>query len=167
MMSLRQFAKHLVVLVGLTALPMLSNAGDLGPTPPKAKMNFSENSKCVKPIDDIRRNHMELLKHKRDLTLREGVRTKTDSLVECIDCHVTPNEKGEYARISEDGHFCSSCHNYAGVSIDCFDCHSDLPEDAAKHMHSLNKKNPHHKDMTAKGSITKETLNVLTEGGNQ
>ncbi len=141
MMSFRQFAKHLVILVGLMALPILSNAGDLGPTPPKAKMNFSDNSKCVKPIADIRRNHMELLKHKRNETMREGVRTKDNSLVECIDCHVIPNKNGEYARFGEDEHFCSSCHNYAAVNVDCFDCHSDLPEDAAKKLRSS--KNPH------------------------
>ena len=141
MMSFRQFAKHLVILVGLTALPVLSNAGDLGPTPPKAKMNFSEKSKCVKPIGEIRRNHMELLKHKRDLTLREGVRTKDNSLVECIECHVSANDKGEFARFGDDEHFCSSCHNYAAVNVDCFDCHSDLPEDAAKKLRSA--KNPH------------------------
>lgn len=164
MMSLRQFAKHLVVLVGLTALPVLSHAGDLGPVPPKAKANASEENKCVEPVSEMRKNHMTFLKHKRDDTLREGVRTKTHSLVECIDCHVTPNEKGNFARIGEDGHFCSSCHNYAAVNVDCFDCHSDLPEGASNKMHSLNQTNPHHKELAANGSLTKETLNVLTEG---
>lgn len=164
MMSLRQFAKHLVVLVGLAALPVISNAGDLGPVPPKAKAKASEKTECVEPIADMRKNHMEFLKHKRDETLREGVRTKDHSLVECIDCHVTPNDKGEYARIGDDGHFCSSCHNYAAVNVDCFDCHSDLPEGASSKMHTLNKKNPHHKDLASNGSLTKETLNVLTEG---
>ena len=143
MMSLRQFAKHLVVLVGLTALPILLNAGELGPVPPKAKANASEENKCVEPIAKIRKDHMELLKHKRDETMREGVRTKTHSLTECIDCHVTPKKNGEFARIGDDEHFCSSCHNYAAVNVDCFDCHSDLPENAAKN-------NPHLK-MTAGG----------------
>ena len=141
MMSFRQFAKHLVILVGLTALPMLSNAGELGPDLPKAKMKASDKTECVEPIGDMRKNHMEFLKHKRDLTMREGVRTKTHSLTECIDCHVTPNDKGEFARIGDDKHFCSSCHNYAAVKVDCFDCHSDLPEDAAKKLRSA--KNPH------------------------
>ena len=142
MMSFRQFAKHLVILVGLTALPMLSNAGELGPVPPKAKMKASDKTECVEPVGDMRKNHMEFLKHKRDLTMREGVRTKQHSLTECIDCHVTPNDKGEFARIGDDEHFCSSCHNYAAVKVDCFDCHSDLPEDAAKKLRSA--KNPHH-----------------------
>ena len=141
MMSFRQFAKHLVILVGLAALPMLSTAGELGPVPPKAKMKASDKTECVEPIGDMRKNHMEFLKHKRDLTMREGVRTKTHSLTECIDCHVTPNDKGEFARIGDDKHFCSSCHNYAAVKVDCFDCHSDLPEDAAKKLRSA--KNPH------------------------
>lgn len=165
MMSLRQLAKHLVILVGLTALPMLSNAGELGPVPPKAKANASDKTQCVEPVAEMRKNHMDLLDHKRDETMREGVRTKKHSLVECIDCHVTPNDEGEYARIGEDGHFCSSCHNYAAVNVDCFDCHSDLPQNASQHMHSLNKKNPHHKDLASNDALTKETLNVLTEGG--
>lgn len=167
MMSLRQLAKHLVVLVGLFALPMLSNAGELGPVPPKAKTKASDKTECVEPVAVMRKNHMEFLKHKRDETLREGVRTKNHSLVECINCHVTPNDKGEFARVGEDGHFCSSCHNYAAVNVDCFDCHSDLPEGASNKLHTLNKKNPHHKDLVANDSLTKETLDVLTEGGKQ
>ena len=142
MMSFRQFAKHLVVLVGLTALPVLSNAGDLGPVPPKAKANASDATKCVEPVGVMRKDHMEFLKHKRDETMREGIRTKKHSLSECIDCHVTPNDKGTFARFGDDEHFCSSCHNYAAVNVDCFDCHSDLPEDAAKKLRSS--KNPHH-----------------------
>jgi len=145
MMSLRQFAKHLVVLVGLTALPVLSNAGELGPVPPKAKMKASEKTECVEPVGDMRKNHMEFLLHKRDETMREGVRTKTHSLAECIDCHVTPDKKGEFARYGDDKHFCSSCHNYAAVNVDCFDCHSDLPESASSKLRTLNQKNPHHK----------------------
>ena len=150
-MSLRQFAKHLVILVGLTALPLMSNAGELGPVPPKAKQKASEKTECVEPVPLMRKNHMEFLKHKRDLTLREGVRTKEHSLVECIACHVTPNAKGEYPRYGDDKHFCSSCHNYAAVNVDCFDCHSDVPEDGAKKLRSLKQSNPH--------------KNILTEGG--
>lgn len=145
MMSLRLLAKHLVILVGLTALPMMSTAGELGPKPPKAKMNASEKTKCVEPLAEMRKNHMEFLLHKRDQTARKGVRTKTHSLTECIACHVTPDAKGEYARIGEDKHFCSSCHNYAAVTVDCFDCHSDLPEDASKLMRMKSGKNPHNK----------------------
>ena len=167
MMSLRQFAKHLVILVGLAALPVISNAGDLGPVPPKAKMKANEKTECVEPISEIRKNHMEMIKHKRDEALREGVRTKTHSLTECINCHVTPKENGEFARIGDSEHFCSSCHNYAAVNVDCFDCHSDLPEGASNKLHSLNKTNPHHKELAANGSLTLETLNVLTEGDNK
>lgn len=153
MMSLRQFAKHLVVLVGLTALPIISNAGDLGPVPPKAKAKASEKTECVEPVSEMRKNHMTFLKHKRDETLREGVRTKTHSLTECIDCHVTPKKNGEFARIGDSEHFCSSCHNYAAVNVDCFDCHSDLPEDASDKLRAAANNNPHHKN------------NMLTEGG--
>ncbi len=165
MMSFGQFAKHLLVLAGLFALPVLSNAGELGPQPPKAKEKASAKTECVRPVKEMRKNHMKLLLHKRDETMREGVRTKEISLSECIECHVTPKKDGEYPRIGEDEHFCSSCHNYAAVNIDCFDCHSDLPKDASAHMHTLNGNNPHHKDLASKDSLKKETLDVLIEGG--
>ena len=168
MKSLRQFVKYVVVLAGLSALSVSTFASEFGPQPPKAKQRVSSEQACVEPIDDIRKNHMEYLLHKRDETLREGVRTKQHSLVECIDCHVTPNEKGEYARIGDDKHFCSSCHNYAAVKVDCFDCHSDLPQNADVHMHSLTNTPAHHPKLAMKnGELTKETLDALTSGGKQ
>lgn len=168
MKSLRQFVKYAIMLTGLMALSVSSFAGELGPKPPKAKQRFSAEQACVEPIADIRKNHMDYLLHKRDQTLREGVRTKQHSLVECINCHVTPNEKGEYARFGDDKYFCSSCHNYAAVKVDCFDCHSDLPQDAATHMHSLNATSPHHPKLAMNnGELTKDTLDALTSGGKQ
>lgn len=99
------------------------------PEPPKAKQNFSDTQQCVAPIDDIRRNHGDYLKHHRDQTMHQGIRTTQHSLVACINCHVTADSKGNYPNIKEGSkHFCSSCHNYAAVSIDCFQCHATKPE---------------------------------------
>ncbi len=42
--------------------------------------------------------------------------------------HVEPNKDGEIAGIETDEHFCSSCHQYASVQIDCFQCHADRPQ---------------------------------------
>jgi len=164
MMSVRRFAKHLVILVGLFALPIFSMAGDLSPVVPKAKAKASAQTECVEPVKEMRKNHMEFLLHQRDKTLRQGVRTKEHSLVECIDCHVTPKENGEFARIGEDEHFCISCHNYAAVNVDCFDCHSDLPENVSKKLRSANKTNPHIKKLAVNNSIT-ETNKILVNGG--
>jgi hypothetical protein len=166
MMSFRQFAKRLVLLAGLIALPVLSNAGDLGPVVPKAKAKASEKTECVEPVSVMRKNHMKFLLHQRDETLHEGIRDKKHSLVECINCHVTKDDKGEYPKFGENGYFCSSCHNYAGVNIDCFECHSQVPENAKEHMQTLNTATPyHHKELADNSSLSKDTLKVLTEGG--
>ncbi|HIA08003.1 MAG TPA: sulfur reduction protein DsrJ [Chromatiaceae bacterium] len=91
---------------------------------------------CVEPTADMRKNHMEYLFHQRDITLREGVRTKQHSLAECVACHVKKDDAGELANINGDGQFCQSCHNFASVSIDCFQCHAAVPREP-KHRHKL------------------------------
>ena len=70
------------------------------------------------------RNHMELLKHHRDQTVREGIRTTQHSLANCVNCHASP-ETGRVTG-SKDA-FCEGCHRYAAVKLDCFECHADRP----------------------------------------
>ena len=120
-------------LVGVfLLLPMLVLAGDLLPTVPKANAKADPATLCVREVNDMRKNHMDYITHKRDETTRRGVRTKDDSLTECITCHVSKDDNGNYPHAGTDEHFCSSCHNYAAVSIDCFDCHNDKPTKASK-----------------------------------
>jgi len=98
--------------------------------PPKAK--YSEETLCVEPVSIMRKQHFEYVLNHRDKTVIDGIRTKKHSLIECIDCHITANAQGEYARYSEDTHFCASCHQYTAVNIDCFQCHADRPEEAIR-----------------------------------
>jgi hypothetical protein len=122
----------LVLLPGIAGLAM---AGDsLLPSIPEAQQRFSEAQGCVEPTDDMRKNHMEYILHQRDATVHEGIRTKQHSLVECINCHVS--DAPDAPRVSSEEHFCSSCHSYAAVRIDCFQCHADRPVDT-EHTHSL------------------------------
>ncbi|TXT35702.1 MAG: hypothetical protein FD135_4753 [Comamonadaceae bacterium] len=72
----------------------------------------------------MRRNHMKLLKHQRDDTLRGGVRTGKYSLKECVSCHASQSTQSVNASA---GDFCQSCHTYAAVKIDCFECHASKP----------------------------------------
>jgi hypothetical protein len=100
---------------------------------PKAKGNYSETQPCVEPIDVIRRLHGSLLKRQRDKTMHQGIRTESDgqpakhSLIGCIDCHVVPDAQGQYPDIHTSQHFCNSCHTYAAVQVDCFQCHAAKP----------------------------------------
>lgn len=102
--------------------PNRDDNGQIVPTP--------KGESCVEPTADMRANHMKYLLHKRDKTMHQGIRTPKHSLVECINCHATPGEDGKIARITDEKHFCSSCHQAVSVKLDCFECHADRPVSA-------------------------------------
>ncbi len=95
---------------------------------------------CVEPTDVMRERHWEFILHQRDETVHRGIRTTKHSLKNCLECHVRADEAGSYPRASSEQHFCSACHIYAGVRIDCFECHADRPAkayDALRHHERL------------------------------
>ena len=99
-----------------------------------------KGEQCVEPTEVMRRDHMKLLDHHRDETVIKGVRTKKYSLKECINCHAS-EKTGSVAASKDD--FCVSCHSYAAVKIDCFDCHSTKPQGSMA-MHPLNAETAHY-----------------------
>jgi hypothetical protein len=86
----------------------------------------------------MRRNHMKLLKHQRDDTMHGGIRTGKYSLKECVACHASQSNQSVNA---EAGNFCQSCHLYAAVKIDCFECHANKPDTKAGLVSVLQKPN--------------------------
>ncbi len=120
---LASWFKSAAVGLMVALLPLAqASAGDV----PKPVIQKGEGDKCVEDTDYMRRNHMKVLNHHRDKTMHEGIRTKQHSLKGCIDCHATPNAAGQKTVLGKD-HFCQSCHSYAAVSVDCFQCHSSKP----------------------------------------
>ena len=69
---------------------------------------------------------MDELKHQRNDTMRKGIRTTELSLQGCINCHA---DKQTNSVLGKDG-FCQSCHTYAAVKLDCFECHASKPKAA-------------------------------------
>ena len=119
--------------VALAAMTVLVAAGATGanaggvPVPEPAK---GVGAACVADTAFMRRNHMKMLIHQRRETVHEGIRTKRFSLKGCIECHAVKGEDGAPVKVSDSRHFCRSCHDYAAVSIDCFECHASVPEEA-------------------------------------
>ena len=85
-------------------------------------------ARCVEETGYMRRNHMDLLRHQRDRTVREGIRTIRHSLAGCVDCHADAETRSVVGRnaAGRDG-FCAGCHRYVAVQLDCFDCHATQP----------------------------------------
>jgi len=112
---------------------LLSLTTAAGAEVPLPKISKGQGDSCVRDTLEMRYNHMEYIKHKRDETMHRGIRTDQDSLKQCVTCHAVKDEQGEYVRITDDRHFCEACHEYAAVSIDCFQCHADTPRSTDRH----------------------------------
>jgi len=141
---------------------------DLGP---KIMIPESSGDKCILPEAEMRRRHPDMLKHDRIQTLREGVRAKADgnaldgSLKQCVNCHAIKDESNKFVRINNDQHFCVSCHQYAAVSIDCFQCHRDIPEGSGDFHALTNHKNVNYSNVVpGTYSLTiKDMANIAPE----
>ena len=122
---LRQTAVMVYALIGFGLL----STSAVAETPfPNIHEPTDKSVKCIQPEDVMRREHMDYILHERDETMHEGIRGEPESLANCINCHVEPDENGEIAGIETDQHFCNACHQYAAVQIDCIQCHADRPQ---------------------------------------
>lgn len=107
-----------LVAAMIAVLPAPTFAGDGGRTANPA-IEIANPGKCIAPAEEMRRNHMEMLKHQRDRSLRQGIRGEPASLNACIECHASKKTGSVLGK----GDFCESCHSYAAVKLDCWDCH--------------------------------------------
>ncbi len=96
----------------------------------KPEIPPARGEQCVEPVDIMRRDHFDFMKHDRDKTVHQGVRSIRHSLAGCIDCHTSKDAKGQFIPINAEGQFCQSCHVYAAVKMDCFTCHAAVPATA-------------------------------------
>jgi hypothetical protein len=126
---------NLIRLVGIAMLGLLSSlgvaqaggshGGQTSSVEGSAKADQLEA--CVRETPFMRRNHFELIKHQRDITVHQGIRKTDDSLAGCVDCHAGKDEQGKPVPVNAPGEFCAGCHTYTAVTIDCFSCHSAVP----------------------------------------
>jgi hypothetical protein len=96
---------------------------------------------CVRPTPFMRRNHMELILHQRDVTVHTGVRSTKYGLDDCVACHVSYSADSKPVPINGEDQFCDSCHEYAAVEINCFECHSTVPMPEPKTADALDRTN--------------------------
>lgn len=132
-MNSRRTSKKVLalLLVYLASAAFMANAAEkdiTGRGVPFPVIPLGKGDSCVKDTDYMRRNHMGMLKHQRDETVLEGIRAEQYSLKECINCHVVNDIDAKPVTVTSPQHFCRSCHDYAAVSIDCFQCHASRPD---------------------------------------
>ena len=117
-------------IAGLSALflTFILSAGDAVADVVTPEVPMGRGAQCVEPIEIMRRDHFEFIKHQRDQTVYHGIRGSRHSLAGCIDCHASKSADGEFLPINAEGQFCQTCHTYAAVKIDCFTCHATVPD---------------------------------------
>ena len=111
----------LIIFLALLSFPLwYQKGGTVGAPEPELSAKAKEAGKCIESKDFMTTEHMKLLDQWRMEAVRDGDRyyTSTDGKtyykslqVTCMECH------------SNKSKFCDKCHNYAGVSPFCWDCH--------------------------------------------
>ena len=133
--SVAVFAMVAVVLG--SSLAYLAGADEMDAAAPQQRVagrvpvpaiSRGQGDNCVEDTDFMRRNHMNMLKHQRDETMLLGIRAEQYSLKECVACHAVAGPDEMPVTVTSEKHFCRSCHDYAAVKIDCFQCHASRPE---------------------------------------
>ena len=114
------------IIVGLILILFLISPS-VAQVPKPSIPTTAKAEHCVESTAYMRRNHMELLMHQRDETMHKGIRTPKYSLQGCLNCHAVYDQHNQPVDISSKKHFCNSCHSYAAVKIDCFECHNSKP----------------------------------------
>lgn len=147
MLNKDPITRGLVLLICMLLFSGISIAENLD-FPDESVIPPPKGNQCVEDPEWMRVHHFQTILDHRDKTVIQGIRTKKHSLKNCIDCHITANTKGIYARYSDTKqHFCASCHEFTAVKIDCFMCHADRPGSAVRE--SIRQdieegKDPHH-----------------------
>ena len=125
-----KWAASLIVVLGvsLAAYAVSNNSNSENAAGPVIIIDKARaGDRCVEDTAYMRKNHMKLLLHQRDETVHKGIRTQKYSLKNCINCHASTADNSV---IGDDKHFCQSCHTYAAVNLDCWECHSSKPKSA-------------------------------------
>lgn len=109
----------LVIFIGMLTAPFAIGTMTKKYKQPELKLPANEKE-CIESTEYMRKNHMQLLNHWRDWALRDGKRIYTNHAGKeyvislqntCMKCHTNKAE------------FCDKCHDDAGVSPYCWDCH--------------------------------------------
>ena len=118
----------LFMMVAFAGPPVAEAVADgVAPVIPKGK-----GEHCVAETDFMRRNHMKVLLHQRDKSVFKGERSTRFSLQGCVECHAVPGPTAKPVTYKDPRHFCRSCHEFAAVKIDCFECHASRPDPTVK-----------------------------------
>jgi len=113
-----------ILFFAIVSFPFLYNVvsvGVLSNSAGEPELKIEKEGKCVEETGWMRQNHMKMLFHVRENSVREGIRVVNKSFHGCISCHPSRAE------------FCDKCHSYVGVQPECWNCHNYLEKGKISH----------------------------------
>jgi len=124
----------LIVFLALVTFPVWYNAAaGSSSRPPQLKLPAGQKE-CVAPVAFMKTSHMQLLIDWREGAVRDNVRTfaayngkkyNVSLTNTCLDCHAVQARGGQ-------ADFCGRCHDYAGVTPKCWNCHNDRAPESSR-----------------------------------
>lgn len=129
------FALALLVLIfgsGFAIAPAFAQQATKAGRTPVPVVPKGAGKHCIRPVAYMRRYHMTMLLHQRNVSVEQGILGSDISIEKCITCHAVKGADGKPVTYASPKHFCNSCHSYVAVKIDCFDCHKSTPDDPVK-----------------------------------
>ncbi|MDB2589961.1 sulfur reduction protein DsrJ [Candidatus Thioglobus sp.] len=125
--------RFMVLLLSLMVTSVFTHANSEHSLGTQADSMKSSGKTYHQSSSMIRKMHPEFMNHKRDKTLRQGVRTEEYSLKGCVSCHASKKDQSnDYHAIDASEQFCSTCHKKVAISVDCFGCHRTTPAEGDK-----------------------------------
>jgi hypothetical protein len=113
----------LALFLGFVTMPLWRNLARAVTTRGPRPVLPASVKRCVEPVEFMRTSHMTLLLDWRDRVVRQGARDFTASDGQHYNMSLTATCLGQCHGGARD-RFCDGCHDYAAVSVPCWDCHT-------------------------------------------
>ncbi len=113
----------LLVFLGIITFPMWRDRAAGTTTRGPEPILPAQEKQCVAPLSYMRTSHMQLLMDWRDGLVRRNIHTYAAFNGRNFNISLTGTCLTRCHTSKAD--FCDRCHNYAGVSVYCWDCHVD------------------------------------------
>ena len=114
----------LIIFIAIVMFPFWYNLGKASSAP---ELKLTEKAKaakeCIKPKEDMKQEHMQILDLWRDTVVRDANRVYKTSKGKTFNMSLSTGEDSCMGCHENKTEFCDKCHNYASVAPYCWDCH--------------------------------------------
>jgi hypothetical protein len=114
----------LIIFIAIVTFPFWYNLGKASSAPePKLSEKAKAAKECIKPKEDMKKEHMQILDQWRDTVVRDANRVYKSGSGKMFRMSLSSGEESCMGCHESKTDFCDKCHNYASVAPYCWTCH--------------------------------------------